>query len=137
MAIDTGLAAVLVTNDTFVGSIVSIGGNEQTREALDASHLGTLQNMEKVQSDLIDAGSFDVEYLFDSTNSQPSLGQAAGTCTITYPLISGGSSAANITGNGFWTSVSSPEVVVGSLMRGNGTITWSGGSGSPSFTAAT
>ena len=122
MAIDTGLGATF-SDGSFGGAIISIGANEQTLEALDSSHLGTTTYMAKVKSDLIDPGTIDIEYFYDPAIAQPNLSQAVATFLITYP---GSGTEATLTGTGFWTSVSSGEVAVGSLMRGSGTFVYDG-----------
>ena len=140
MAAQTGHGAALVTNDTFVASIISISGTDQTREMIDTSHLGTTVTMTKVEGDLVDTGEVSIEYLFDpaATTEIPAIATLAGTFTITFPVSVSGNTAGTLAGTGFWTSVGYPELVTGGLMKGSGTFKWTGGAANqPSYTAET
>jgi len=126
MALDTGLGATIAfTTSSFTASFTSLGGTEMSREMLDSSDLSTTDYMTKVVSDLVDPGGFDVEFLFDSALVLPPITAVAETITITFP--NNATTAATIAGTGAFVSTSTPEIVVGSLMRGTGRIEWTDG----------
>lgn len=106
MAADTGNGTTLThAAATFIANIISITPGEETREALDVSHLGTSNQREFIPGDLRDAGEFTVTYIQDVTDSDKSLPPMTGAelWTITLPN-QGSAGAATITFTGFVTS---------------------------------
>ena len=135
---DTGTGTTITFGTTsWTGSIISIGGTTQSREALEDSHLGTSGEKTFVFDDLIDPGSFDIEFYWDQSASvmpRDTILQPAETITISFPLKSGESTNATFTGSGGVVEASGPDVSNGELMTGSMTIQWDGKTG-PSYTA--
>jgi hypothetical protein len=127
---DTGNGATL-TRSGFTVDIVSISIADQTIDLLDVSLISTTGFMEKISADLADAGSFTVEYLFDSTEADVTLGGAAVTTTITFP--SQGGTAATLAGTAICTSKKFPDLQNNELQTASATFTWDGVTG-PAFT---
>lgn len=119
---DLGYGATLgFGTSTFTASIRSISVGERTREVIDASHLTTTTNKRKLIGDLVDVGSFDVEFIWDSTSTKvPPIAAAAETITITLPDVS------TIIGKGAVTSFGGPNIAIEDLMVGTMTVTWTG-----------
>ena len=133
---DTGNSATLTLGTSgFTGSIIEIGGSEETRAALENSHLGTTVHKTYTPDDLIEPGEFTGRYYVDgAVSSHPSLTAAAETATITYPLKSGQSSPATLVGTGFFIRKKHQDVKNGELMVGEFTFKWDGET-SPTYTA--
>ena len=131
---DTGNGATL-TRSGFTVDIVSISIGEQTIDLLDISLISTTGFMEKISADLADAGSFTVEYLFDASDADVTLGGAAASTTITFPL-NGGSTAATLAGTAICTSKKYPDLQNNELQTASATFSWDGVTG-PAFTAQT
>jgi hypothetical protein len=119
----------------FTASIVEVGGQEETREALEDSHLGTQTRKTKVPDDLYDAGESSLIFFFDGASSSllPISG-AAETITRTFPLRPGQTTPATLVGTGFVTRRKWPDARNSELMQAEGTITWDGKTG-PTYTA--
>lgn len=128
---DTGNGATL-TRSGFTVDIVSINIGDQTIDLLDVSLISTTGFMEKISADLADAGSFTVEYLFDSTDADVTLGGAAASTTITFP--SQGGTAATLAGTAICTSKKFPDLQNNELQTASATFSWDGKTG-PAFTA--
>lgn len=136
MAFDTGNGTtVALTTGPFTASVISVTIGEQTIDMLDASHLGTTGFMEKVVSDLADAGEVTIEYLADSTDEdkfKAPLGQTD-TLTITLPEQVAAGNPPTFAGTGAVTTWKPPDLVNGQLQTGSFTFTWDGYTG-PTFT---
>lgn len=128
---DTGNGATF-TRSGFTVDIRSITIGNQTIELLDKSVLATTGFMEKLSADLADAGSFTIEYLFDSTDADVTLGGAAVSSTITFP--SQGGTAATLAGTAICTDKKFPDLLNNELQVAQATFTWDGVTG-PAFTA--
>lgn len=128
---DTGNGATL-TRSGFTVDIVSITIGEQTIDLLDVSLISATGFMKKISADLADAGEFSVEYLFDSTDADVTLGGAAASTTITFP--SQGGTAATLAGTAICTSKKYPDLQNNELQTATATFTWDGVTG-PAFTA--
>ena len=136
MALSTGHGATL-TFDSNTVSIISMSGFEQSREALDTSHLGTTDYRTKIPGDLAEPGEFTVEFFFDPTAAWSAVADevppieeedVAETCTVILPIsVSGNNTNAQWTGNGFITNWTTPELVTDSLMTSSVTIQWADG----------
>lgn len=97
MAADTGNGTTVTFGAwSFVGNIISITPGDETREALNVSHLGTTNYHQFIPGDLVDAGEWTFTYIQDSTDADktlppdPTSGTADGmgvrdTVTITLP----------------------------------------------------
>ena len=117
---------VLFATSGFVAKFRSIGSFEQSREALDSTHLATVDFRTKEPGDVADAGSFEGEFFYD-TDVQPPINGPKEQITIEFP------DGATISGLGFITSWSSPEAATDQLMVSNLTVTWAEG---PNFADA-
>jgi hypothetical protein len=118
----------------FAAPIRSIGGFTQDREAVDAGHLGMVSFTKKVPAGLAEPGSFECEFIFDPSAESnfdgyvfPDVTGSAGTCTVTFPA-GANATAADVEGNAFVTSWTSPELTSDGLMTGTVTLQWEGGS---------
>ena len=129
---DTGNGATL-TFSGFTVDITAIRIGEQTIETLDTSLLSTTGFMTKIAADLADAGEFTVEYLFDSADGAVTVGGAAASATITWPLQSG-TTEATIAGTAIKTSHKYPDFENNTLQPATLRLTWDGETG-PAFTA--
>lgn len=119
----------------FTANIYTISGTEQSREALEDSHIGTTGEKTYIADDLIEPGQFDIEFEWDQSFSTfPPISHAAETVTVTFPLKSGETTNATLAGSGFLISSSGPEVANGTIMRGSATVKWDGKTG-PTYTA--
>lgn len=128
-------ATVTFSASSFSPSYVSLGGFDMTREALDDTSLSNSSFMSKVPSDLVDIGSMSFEYFYvpSSSDARPPLygsNSSAQTITVTY------GTSETISGTGFITSLTVPQIVNGELMRGTGEWQFDGKTG-PTFTATT
>lgn len=107
MAAGTGNGTTLThAAATFIANIISITPGEQTREALNVSHLGSVSNHEFIPGDLIDSGEFTVTYIQDVTDSDKTLPPMIGAelWTITLPEQVPAGNPPTITFTGFVTS---------------------------------
>ena len=116
-------------------SIISIAGHEESRGIVPTSHLGTTGQHTSIPTDLEELAPFTVRIQFLGTEGLPTFA-AAETVTVTHPLISGGTTAANIAGTGYVVRRKFPDVAVGELMVGEVDVVFDGGTG-PTYTAAT
>jgi len=137
--VDTGHGASITFGSSaysFNWTAINIG--EKTREPIDITVLATSTNYLKMVGDLQDAGSFTVDFQFDTrATSAPANSTATETVTITFPLApSGQSAAATYAGTGMISSVKFPDLQTGQVQMGQMTVTWSGATG-PTWTAAT
>lgn len=130
---DTGNGATL-TRSGFTVDIVSISIGDQTIDTLDISLLSTTGFIEKIATDLADAGEFTVEYLFDATDADVTLGGAAESTTITWPVVGGSGTAATLAGTAIVTTKKFPDLMNNELQTASVTFTWDGVTG-PAFTA--
>lgn len=131
---DTGNGASF-TKSGFTRDIVSISIGEQTIDMLDVSLLSSTGYMKKIAADLADAGTFTIEVLADGADAASTLGGAAATSTITWPLQSGESTAADIEGTAVLSGYKPPDFMNNELQTEQYTFTWDGATG-PTFTAS-
>ena len=120
----------------FIAPIRSIGGFTQDREAVDAGHLGMVAFTKKVPAGLCEPGSFECEFIFDPNAESnfngyviPDPTGAVGTCTVTFPK-GANTAGADVEGNAFVVSWTSPELTSDGLMTGTVTLQWEGGTAS-------
>jgi hypothetical protein len=131
-----GFALTLGTQgDTLL--IMNIGGHQESVDVVEKHHHGTTGNKRYMPGDLTALNQFELEIQFDGEDGLPDL-KVEETITITHPLASGESVAAQIAGEGFIVSREWPGGAAGGtgLKRGKLTIQWTGDTG-PTFTAAT
>lgn len=120
--IGTGASLTLGTSGTTF-EILSISGNDASVPVIDTTHLGSTTQRSKMTGELIDHGTVDVEILFDPDDPPP-LGVTE-TITVTFPLPSGQSTAADYSGSASITS-RNWTVPLEDRMTGSFTITWLG-----------
>jgi hypothetical protein len=104
--------------------------------ALDVSVLATTDFMEKLASDLKDAGTFTVDFLFKTSTTAPTVGTAPETLTITAAQMTGDTAAATLVGTGFVMDLTWPTAALGAVNKGQITCCWNGDTG-PTYTKAT
>lgn len=128
MAADTGNSTTLTLGTSSWAPVIrSFTIGDMTREALNDSNLATTGQMTFIPSDLVDAGSFDMEVEFDpSAAAFPPITSAAETITITFPLAAGDSTRGTLAGTGFLTRVGGPNIENGNIMVQTVTWKWDG-----------
>lgn len=122
----TGLGATITFGTSgFAMNVRSIGGTEQTREKIDTTYLGSSDFYTYIPDDLVQPGEFTIEYIWDGSSGQtyPPISAAAETITIT--LRDGDT----LSGTGFWVRSKGPDLNIGALNMGEGTIAWDGVTG--------
>jgi len=124
MAIGTGNASTIAFGtSSFSANVTSIGGTEQTRDAIEDSHLGTTSQKTYIAGDLYEPGEFELEFQWDPAfTTFPPIAAVAETITITFQSTGGGTLA----GSGFLTAASGPTVANNELMIGTATVKWDG-----------
>ena len=136
---DTGNGATL-TRTGFSVDIVSISVGNATIETIDTSLLTTTGFMEKISADLADGGAITVQFQMDSentTNLYGSLGGAAVSTTLTFPIANtSNTTAATIAGTTLFTDYKPPDFENNALQLCSATFTFDGVTG-PAFTAET
>lgn len=136
MAVDTGHAATIsFGTQGWSGRVLSIGGHTETREAIETTYLATSGHREYMVPDVTEPGEFTIVVQYEGTVGVPTFA-AAETVTVTHPLASGESTAANIAGTAFVTSRGFPSLETDTLKTCECTIKWDGLTG-PTITAAT
>ena len=136
MSVHTGNGATLTFGGTAVaGTIVSITSPTLTRAVVDISDLASSDNMESIQGDLTDWSEIEVTFNFDDEADVPDITTAAASTVLTWPL-GGHSTAANLTGTGFYTECKYPDFENDSVQQASCKIKFDGQTG-PTFTAAT
>lgn len=129
MAVDTlhGTTIAFATT-SFTANFNQIGGTEESREAIETTHLGTTDYRTFAVGDLVDPGGFDAEFQWNpSFGTFPPISSAAETITITFPLASGEVTNATLAGTGFLTSAKGGDAVRNATDLAVGTLTvkWS------------
>jgi hypothetical protein len=113
MTVDIGTGATLTATTWATGglAILSIEVSDISRESVEIAHLGTTTAKAFMPGDLYDAGSIEMELLFDTDNvdsiAKPRLNAQAQTFTITFPktaTMAGGTTGALASGSGFCTA---------------------------------
>lgn len=124
-------ASIAFTTSAFVASFRSIGSFEMSRPDIDTSHLGSTTYRSFTPGDLIDAGEFQCEFLYNA-DTPPPYSAIPETITISLPFSNGASTTkAQIAGSGYISKWSSPELATDVLQLSTMTIKWAGG---PTFT---
>jgi len=136
MALDTGLGTTLTAvPGSWTGNLVDVDLHTSTIPTVDASHLGTTTYREKLVGDLAEPGQVTIRLHFQGTTAAPTIG-TTGTLTITDPVASGESTAANWSGTAIITSVGHGVRQIDQLKTLEVVLDWDGYTG-PTFTAAT
>ena len=134
---DTGNGATC----TFAASslslaITQIQISEQTIDMLDVSTLATSGDQEMIASDLKKTQEATVTAIYVGTATLPVVGAAAETMTITLPLFTGTTVAANLAGTAQFTSSKLPDLQNGNIMMYQFKFKYNGDTG-PTYTKAT
>lgn len=98
--------------------------------------LATTEFMEKLASDLKDAGTFTVDFLWKTQTTAPVVGTTPETFTITAAQMTGDTAAATLAGTGFVQDITWPTAALGQVNKGQITCCWNGDTG-PAYTKAT
>ena len=111
-------ASVSFGTSGLTGKVLSVGGVEQSRDALEITDLGIAANGAKkyIPADIYEPGTIDIEFLFSSAQGLPALDAVAETITITFPKATVAGASATLAGTGFIQSRSTPELSVGDVM---------------------
>lgn len=135
---DTGNGATVV----FATSALALAADaetiqigEETIELLDVSKLSTTGYMERVPSDLKDPPEVTISVVWNSADPVPTVGGAAETVTVTFPLRTGQTTAANLAGTAVITSWKLPDLQNGQIQKAQLKFKYNGDTG-PTFTAA-
>ena len=121
---DVGTGATIAfATSLWTGHIENISWGGITRESIPTAHLLTTGGETFIVGDLYDPGELEIEFQY-APDDRPPFDQVAETITLTYPLIAGGSSAANHNGTGFMTDFAPGTVGVDELMTGRGSVLW-------------
>ena len=133
-----GITIVFATSG-FTALIRSIAGLEESRAAIETSHLALAVNSERtrVPGDLIDLSNMTIVYEFDqSFSTKPPITDDPETVTITFPLRAGEVTPATLAGSGFLMRRKGPDVEVNAdeTMMGESDLQFDGLTG-PTYTA--
>ena len=125
MPVDLGTGTTITFGTSgFTANVVSVDWDGIERASVQTSHLGTTTAHTFIPGDLYNPGEISLEIQFDPDDFPP-IDQAAETITVTFPLSSGGSTAANWAGTGFATGFTA-GVPLEELMTGTLTVKMSG-----------
>jgi hypothetical protein len=98
-----GFGSSITFSSGFCAAITDVKIGGLSREAVDVTSFASAGGYKEfIPSSLIDAGSLDVELNYDNDVAPPIAG-AVETITVTFPLKTGESTAANISCSGFMT----------------------------------
>lgn len=125
MPVDNGTGGTITFGTSgFTANISNINWDGMERASIATSHLGTTTAHTFIPGDLYDPGELSLDIQFDPDEFPP-INSAAETITVTYPLSSGGTTAANWAATGFVTGASH-VVPLEALMTGTITVKLSG-----------
>lgn len=134
---DTGQGAtVTFATSALTLAVTQIQIGEITIDMLDVSTLATTDFMEKIASDLKKAPEVTLTFVFVASANFPGVGGAAETMTITLPLLTGGTVAANLAGTAQFTSAKLPDLQLGKIQTGTCKFQYNGDTG-PTYTKQT
>lgn len=113
------------TTTTFLADLISLTLPEQSREALETTHLGTVTAKTFKPGKLKNVGTIGAEFDHDPEGDELITGPVE-QITITYPLLAGQSVGTKLVFSGFVTAEGGAEFRVDTLMRSKVTIQVSG-----------
>lgn len=116
-------------------SVINIAPGNFTAPGIDVSTLATTGTREMIPNDLMSVAESSATFKWLTSVTQPTLPSAAGTITLTFPMRSGETTAATLTGTGFITGYQAPSMANGELQVGTVSWQWDGDTG-PNFTAS-
>lgn len=105
-------------------------------DMLNVSTLATTDFEELISSDLKKIGKVKLKFVFVGSATAPVVGGAAETMTVTWPLFTGGSTAANLAGTAQFTDLHLADGKLGEVMFGECEWQYNGDTG-PTYTKAT
>ena len=117
-------------------AIIKIQIGEQTIDMLDVSTLATTSDQEMIASDLKKTQEVTVTAIYVGTATLPVVGATAETMTITMPLFTGTTVAANLAGTAQFISSKLPDPENGTIMTYQFKWKYNGDTG-PTYTKAT
>ena len=135
-AVDTGHGgAIAFTTSSLAYSWRKIGTVENERGEVEDTHLGVTTYRTFLPGDVVEPGDFELEYVFDNEGAQSALTSLVPeTITITFPIPTGNTVAANYAGQGFVKSRTAvPELSTDTLQVGRMRVRFNGKTG-PNFT---
>lgn len=130
LALYNGTSAITAALD-----VISITPGAFTAAPIDVSTLSTSGTREMIPNDLATVGESTATFKWLTAGAKPTLPSVAGTITLTYPLRTGETTAATLTGTGFITNLQAPSMANGELQVGTIGWQWDGDTG-PTFTAS-
>lgn len=134
---DTGNGATFtlsVTGGSYAITKISIG--EITVDFQDVSTLSSQDFEEMIANALKKAPEVTIDFVFNTTSSTlPDPASAAETGTVTFPLRTGETTAANLAGTGQVSGLKYPDFANGEVQNGQFKFKYNGDTG-PAFTAA-
>lgn len=134
---DTGNGATCTfATSSLTLAITKIQIGEQTIDMLDVSTLATTSDQEMIASDLKKAQEVTVTCLYVGSATLPVVGATAEAMTVTMPLFTGTTTAANLAGTAQFTSSKLPDMENGVLMQYQFKWKYNGDTG-PTYTKAT
>ena len=109
---------------------------EWSMESIDASCLSDTGFMKKIAGDLVDAGEVSMTVVFELTDNLEQFipDGVQDTITITFPTA--GATSGILTGTGYITSVTAPDMQINQLLEQTITFTFDGETG-PAYTPGT
>ena len=114
MAVDVGTGTTVTFGTSgFSANVTNIDWSDINREAIQTSHLGTVDAHTHIPGKLYDSGSIELEIQFDPEDGLPPINGAAETITITFPDESVWSGTGFATG--FTATVPLEELMTGTL----------------------
>ena len=126
----TGITVVFATS-AFTAEVKDVSWGGISRESKDISHQGNAApgagkfgNMTFMPGDLSDPGELSLEIHFDA-DQEPPIDQAAEPITVTWPKVSGDTTAATWAGEGFITSFEQ-SATLDEVMTASITVKFSG-----------
>lgn len=122
---DAGTGVTITFSSGFCAEIRNVDPPRMNRPALETTHSTTSGGKRTfIPSDLTDMGEASVDLLFNPSTDPP-IDAVAETVTITYPIPSGGMTAATWAFSGFMTDYS-PSVPYDDIMTATATLKVSG-----------
>lgn len=98
---DVGTGTTIAfASSSFSAEILSVNGNDISREDIDTTHMGTTGYRTSMPSDLVEGGTIDFEFAFNA-DEQPPVQSAAEMITITFPIPSTLTSGATLVFSGY------------------------------------
>jgi len=125
-AVDTGHSTSITFSSGFFACVTSVNWSGITRESHDTTCNSTTGGKTFIPGDLYDPGELQIEGYFDAEdNPTTPMAASAETVTVTFPLQSGQTTAANWQASGFMTDYEFSAPMEG-IIEFSGTLKFSG-----------